>query len=703
MQIHGLALPDCRLYEQVSPVEKDGADAKGYPGRVEAAVSGRRASYYSISPFPGGCRVNGSSPVYLSSRAAGEAGEPWGTEGLLACEAEAGEKLGLSEDLSLAEVEASEVSLAAGASPGCNAYVRYTEPPAGGERYRWLAHTAACGGEEASTLWLAGFSSDDQRLLVESEEPLTAGSVAGAPNAFEANLAGPVAEQWSLVGVIPAGGHSSCTGGECVASAGGSVVGAGAYQWPQVASALGEEPARHFTQSAISQNGSRVYFTALPSGRLYLREVDAGRTVAVSGGAAHFYGAVPDGRFAFYVEGGELFRFDAEEVASEPIAVDPQATGSVSAASKEVTGVSVAAGIFHRGETLFGAGLPSGEEITSVGQHSLGLSVAASETHAGEALSGTPADVVGVLGSSTTGSVVYFAAGGRFAEDVRNYEYVNAQGEREHASEEPADEGEVHQAGSEVVNLYEWHQSFFGRSRVTFIARLENTPQDDNPNAEGAGDEEDWSDFLGDAFPETKTSRVSPVGRVLLFKSRRSLTGYVGDSELFRYSAGFDGALGRLLCISCNPEPAQPAHGDALLDGEGGGARGGLEEPWLTRNLSANGNRVLFETPDPLVNADVNSGGSPTCISTNGGATGCDVYEWEAYGEGSCASIAQDGGCLYLISSGTSSEQSYFGDASANGNDVFFFTRQALAPTDDDDLVDVYDAHECLEHEACEG
>jgi hypothetical protein len=79
------------------------------------------------------------------------------------------------------------------------------------------------------------------------------------------------------------------------------------------------------------------------------------------------------------------------------------------------------------------------------------------------------------------------------------------------------------------------------------------------------------------------------------------------------------------------------------------------------------------------------------------------VYEWEAYGEGSCASIAQDGGCLYLISSGTSSEQSYFGDASANGNDVFFFTRQALAPTDDDDLVDVYDAHECLEHEACEG
>jgi hypothetical protein len=391
-----------------------------------------------------------------------------------------------------------------------------------------------------------------------------------------------------------------------------------------------------------------------------------------------------------------------EPGASEPVAVRAEGHGGVSAGAKEVTGLSVTAGVFHKGEGLFGVGLPAGETIASVAEHSLGLTVAASETEAGDQLSGSPADVLGVLGSSAGGSAVYFAAGGRFAEDVREYEYVNAKGESEHASEEPVEETEANQ--DEAVSLYEWYQPAASTpARTTFIARLTNTPLA-GPNDEGSGDEEDWSDFLGNSFPKTKTSRVSRDGGVVLFKSRRSLTGYYGgDSELFRYSAGEGGALGGLLCVSCNPVPAVAPQGDALLDGEGGGVRAGLEEPWLTRNLSADGDRMFFETPAALVRGDGNSGGgSPSCISTTGGAKGCDVYEWEADGEGSCKEESEDGGCLYLISSGSSSEQSYFGDASADGDDVFFFTRQGLIPSDQDELVDVYDAHECVKGEACE-
>jgi hypothetical protein len=134
--------------------------------------------------------------------------------------------------------------------------------------------------------------------------------------------------------------------------------------------------------------------------------------------------------------------------------------------------------------------------------------------------------------------------------------------------------------------------------------------------------------------------------------------------------------------------------GEALLAGESGDGGPQHQETGLSRNLSEDGERVFFQTPDPLVAADSDTGVNPTCVPRGGGviATGCDVYEWEAVGEGSCESEAQDGGCLYLISGGTSSEQSYFLDASADGDDVFFFTREALVPTDTDANVDAYDA-----------
>jgi hypothetical protein len=171
------------------------------------------------------------------------------------------------------------------------------------------------------------------------------------------------------------------------------------------------------------------------------------------------------------------------------------------------------------------------------------------------------------------------------------------------------------------------------------------------------------------------------------------------------YEAGAGGALGRVVCVSCNPVSAIGPLGDALLDGQGVGSyNSAVVENWLSRNLSENGRRVFFETPDALVPGDVNSNDEPSCspLAAGGVTRGCDVYEWEMDGEGSCASTAQDDGCLSLISSGSANEQSYFGDASANGDDVFFFTRQALTPSDEDTAIDVYDAHECVKGEACE-
>jgi hypothetical protein len=66
-----------------------------------------------------------------------------------------------------------------------------------------------------------------------------------------------------------------------------------------------------------------------------------------------------------------------------------------------------------------------------------------------------------------------------------------------------------------------------------------------------------------------------------------------------------------------------------------------------------------------------------------------DVYEWEEDGRGNCSGAS---GCTGLISSGTSGNESGFADASANGDDAFFLTTTPLVPSDTDDLLDLYDA-----------
>ena len=162
-------------------------------------------------------------------------------------------------------------------------------------------------------------------------------------------------------------------------------------------------------------------------------------------------------------------------------------------------------------------------------------------------------------------------------------------------------------------------------------------------------------------------ARVSSDGRFIAFTSISPLTGYdntdqssgTPDSEIFLYSA----ATGELDCASCNPSGA-PATGGASINGPLTPQFGAGDDSYLQRNLSDRG-QVFFDTSDALLPVD-----------TDGEQ---DVYEYE-------------NGQLYLISTGTSSDASTFIDASASGTDVFFATRQQLAPADSDQSVDIYDA-----------
>jgi hypothetical protein len=209
--------------------------------------------------------------------------------------------------------------------------------------------------------------------------------------------------------------------------------------------------------------------------------------------------------------------------------------------------------------------------------------------------------------------------------------------------------------------------------------------------------------------------------------SERSLTGYdnrdVNSGEPDEEVCLYDEATNHLVCVSCNPTGARPA---GVLDeerkllsdkeGEWGGrwlAADILPWEWARessppvntsqpRYLSNEG-RLFFNSFDSLVPQD-----------TNGKA---DVYEYEPEGlpanssytctASSATHSGESGGCVSLISSGTSGEESTFMDASGKGpggeesEDVFFLTASRLVSQDVDTSFDVYDAHVCSSAAPC--
>jgi DNA-binding beta-propeller fold protein YncE len=220
-------------------------------------------------------------------------------------------------------------------------------------------------------------------------------------------------------------------------------------------------------------------------------------------------------------------------------------------------------------------------------------------------------------------------------------------------------------------------------------------------------------------LPMQQGARTSGDGRHLIFASLASLTGYDNhdaitgrtDDEIYLYDVGASGPV----CISCNPSGARPMGGQLALTSAAGtqGAAAVIpvaeNELYAPRVMTEDGGRVFFDSFEGLVARD-----------TNGKE---DVYEWErASGQETCEElgaelyVASSGGCLSLISSGESAQDSTFLDMSiANGaRDVFFKTGASLVGQDPG-LIDIYDAREggglpgqsspppVCEGEACQG
>ena len=245
--------------------------------------------------------------------------------------------------------------------------------------------------------------------------------------------------------------------------------------------------------------------------------------------------------------------------------------------------------------------------------------------------------------------------------------------------------------GSGQCNLYAWEAGGGGAGSTSFIARL------DVGGERTSQTRVDWLPTMaGNLLEEQKSSQLSPDGQTLLFRSHEKLTDYdnQGTPQYYLYRAGQ--GIG---CVSCDPRGLAPVGNPSLGSIRPSLLRATFTSATASRNLSANGRRVFFETPQALSPRDTNGeGGCDPVGSEHQEFPAClDVYEWEAPGEGACTEGGQaysslNGGCLYLISSGKSDWPSLIGDASRDGKDVFFFTREGLVGQDKDELLDVYDA-----------
>jgi hypothetical protein len=630
-------LPDCRALELVSPASNldvnvpygnnSGSEDFGTDNVFRASAVGSALVYAAEPPDVG----NGTGNI------GAESGNEWlavrGADGWSASDIDlphvrtSGSANGtnvyqaFSSDLSRGFVRSfDQPPLAADAPPNCSVlYERLSE----GGGYRALFHSTQTPGRCGEPVF-AGASEDDSHVAFQTRLALIPGSV-DAPEGL-GDLYDSVNGQVYAVNVFNDGTPDP---GATFGSPGPS----------------SEQPPDF--SHVVSADGSRVFWTDLNTGDLYVRLNDAapqspvgpGGECTVAGDACTVQVDAAEQGCASCTGGGGRF-WTASSDGSRVFFTDcKRLTVNSTAASTE--------GCSHEQ-----GGQGSGEGIASTGndlyEYDVGGRRLSDLTVDGNAEDPLGADVQGVVAVNETGepgAYVYFVARGVLATDA------NAAGKRPAAGQ---------------PNLYLRHAG-----ATIFIATLAD--EDDHLEVRGVPPNATIGDWYAD--PGLRAAESTPDGGTLVFRSVQSLTGYDNGrqdgpaAEVFVY----DAVAGRLFCASCNPDGAPPS---------AGGLRDGLayqpvstHSTYMSRWVSADGGSVFFDSVDSLVPQD-----------SNGQA---DVYEWQRPGLGGCK---ESGGCISLLSGGTGTDGSFLLDASVSGEDVFFASRSQLVAQASDEAMSVYDA-----------
>lgn len=700
------ALPDGRAWELVSPANKHGAfveplglgQAAPNGGLIVAAEDGNAISYVADSPVTS--EPEGNRAIEGNQVLARRGGSGWSSEDIVTPHLQ-GEGLPSDEPQEY-QAFAPDLSLAL-VAPWAKTGMTFQEPPlvpgvSSEELGIYLRHNAAAckaaaapcyepvvnpenntlGTPFGKRLRFSGASPDLNHVIFNSEVPLTPGAPSGEHEGlYEWNAGLPANEQLQLISQLPAKQQTPTN--------------EAAFE-PQLGNNYLAE--RSGVRNAVSHDGSRIFFTALPTeenerplgeGRnLYMHSTTSGTTMEVESkegklveeGSSRFQAASSDGSTVFFT--------DTRRLTSDSLAKESKENEEVRKADLYVCEIEPA----NEGAQT----CPNMTDLTGSG-HGFGVA----------------ADVVGaVLGASEDGSTVYFVANGVDA---------NAAAAGATAGTCPNPNNARSVTSLESCNLYVAHRSgtVWEEPRLIAILSAEDAP--------------DWGQT--GRYLSGLTARVSPSGQYLAFMSQRPLTGYdnrdanpaaheAPDQEVFLYDRSGEG---KLVCVSCNPDPTQRPRGvfDTRDAGEGEGLlvdplsriweghwlAGSIppwtpltrrEAPYQSRYLLDSG-RLYFNSADSLVPQDTNKR-VETIPGEGEQEVGVeDVYQYEPEGLGSCPAGA--GACVSLISSGTDTHESAFLDASVSGNDVFFLTSQSLFSTDIDTAYDLYDARVCSESSPC--
>jgi len=247
---------------------------------------------------------------------------------------------------------------------------------------------------------------------------------------------------------------------------------------------------------------------------------------------------------------------------------------------------------------------------------------------------GEPGDVdsgLGVIGTSDDGRYLYFMMFGQLV----------------------AGEDEL------VPGLFVWHDG-----AVRYIGAFALGSADTTVNSLDAP----W--FL---VSLAQAARVSADGSHLMFAAT-SDDGFRGRDGFAGFDHGgaqefyvYDATDGQLRCASCDPSGALPTGSAQVNTKVDSYASDVATTSHRGHFLSNDGRWAFFNSPDALVPQDVNGR--------------IDAYAYD--------SATQR---VSLLSSGRSSSDSYFLDASESGADAFFVTRERLVGWDTDDNYDLYDA-----------
>lgn len=547
------SLPDCRAFEMVSPIDKNGFDVGNIPqSAVEAggpATSGGDAiAFQSAGAFAASVWGGSGTLSFLSRRSA----DGWRTTGLTPAPIEArgvnasgvnGFTPGMDRSLVF-----SAVALAAGPSDSNNWYLRDNDT----------------GG-----LTLLQTSPTTRNTIVSSRDLSRF-----ALDTFANLTADPDAPDNSVVKVYENVGGST----RLVSRQPGTDA-------PfQTAANLGAAvtSTNVSSEGAMSEDGRHIFFSALSGDgvdEIYRRSDGAStvlaspskRTPADSPRPKRYWLATPDGERVFFTTTQRL-----TDDANDP------------------------AGAFDG--DLYRYDLATDDLV---------------DLSAGTA-GGAAAEVAGVVGTDRSGDRVYYVATGQVVPG------------------EGASDGRP--------NLYLWEDDGTAQGATRFIATL------------STADVTNWR------WDSARTSRVTADGRHAMIETAENVAGYdaQGNDQVYVYDADADSGQGALTCVSCNSgaAPVGPVKTPIKPDGVDIGAR--------PRAMSEDGTRVVFSSPDPLVDHDGNGR--------------YDAYLW-------------DSGEVYLLSGGTSSYDSFAFGMSDDGDDVFFRTRESLVPVDKDTLVDLYTAH----------